>query len=329
MTEDALVDALSALVERRSSRVLVGIGDDAAVWQPSRAHRSVITSDALVEGVHFTCDAMSPAQIGQRAMASNISDVAAMGARPHLATVALSLPAGWTQDRVLELYRGMLAAGDDAGVTIAGGDLTRAPILSIAITVVGEVRPSNLKLRGGAKPGDMLCVTGPLGAARAGLLLRERADALSGELREEALRAYRTPQARWREGLWLGSSRYVHAMMDVSDGLSTDLARLCERSRCGAVISQVPVARSARAFAEYVGEEPEHFALAGGEDFELLVAVAERAFVYLAGRFKRHFGRELQRIGAARAGAGVFRQSARGEEVLERLGWEHFGASGV
>lgn len=329
MTEDALIDALSALVARPSSRVFVGIGDDAAVWQPSRAHRCVITSDAMVEGVHFNCDALSSVQIGHRAMASNISDVAAMGARPRLATVALSLPPQWTQDRVLDLYRGMLVPCDAAGVAIAGGDLTRAPILSIAITVVGEVRPSNLKLRSGAKPGDVLCVTGPLGASRAGLLLADRPEALNGALREEALRAYRTPQARWREGLWLGGSRYVHAMMDVSDGLSTDLARLCSRSQCGALVSRVPVARSARAFAEHVGEDPELFALAGGEDFELLGAVAERAFMYLAGRFKRHFGRELHPIGVIRAQTGVSRQTARGEEVLERLGWEHFGGSGV
>lgn len=324
MNEDALVEALAALVGRPASRILTGIGDDAAVWQPSRAHRSVITTDALVEGVHFTCDAMSPREIGHRAMVANLSDVAAMGARSHLATVALSLPPDWTQDRVLELYRGMLVAGDDAGVVIAGGDLTRAPILCIAITVVGEVRPSNLKLRSGAKPGDVLCVTGPLGASRAGLLLAKRADGLSGELRAQALRAHRTPQARWREGLWFGSSRYVHAMMDVSDGLATDLARLCERSRCGALIASVPVAPSARAFAEHAGEQAEAFALAGGEDFELLVAIAGRAYPYLANRFKRHFGRDLFAIGEVRAGNGVFRRSARGEEVVERSGWEHF-----
>lgn len=326
MKEDVLVDALAALVRRPSRRILVGIGDDAAVWQPSRAHRSVITTDALIEGVHFTCEAMSPAEIGRRAMASNVSDIAAMGARPRLATVALALPKGWAQDRILDLYRGMLVACDDAGVEIVGGDLTRAPLLAIAITVVGEVRPSNLKLREGATPGDVIGITGPLGASRAGLLLASRPDALTGELRDEALCAHRTPHARWREGMWLGSSRSVHAMMDISDGLSSDLARLCERSKCGALVSHVPVARSARVFAERIGEEPERFALAGGEDFELLVAVVPRAFSYLAGRFKRHFGRELYRVGVARAGPGVFRATARGEELVEPSGWEHFAS---
>ncbi|MDP9110560.1 MAG: thiamine-phosphate kinase, partial [Candidatus Eremiobacteraeota bacterium] len=236
MNEDDLVDALAALVHRPSNRILVGIGDDAAVWQPSRAHRSVISTDALVEGVHFTCDTLSPTEIGYRAMASNISDIAAMGARPRLATVALALPEGWTHDRVLEMYRGMLACCDEAGVAIAGGDLTRGPILGIVITVVGEVRPSNLTLRSGARPGDVLCVTGPLGASRAGLLLASHPKALSGELHDQAVRAHRTPHARWREGAWLGSRRSVHAMMDLSDGLSTDLARLCASSKCAAVV---------------------------------------------------------------------------------------------
>lgn len=326
MNEDLLVEALAALVQRPSNRILVGIGDDAAVWQPSRAHRSVISTDALIEGVHFTCDALSSAEIGYRAMASNISDIAAMGARPRLATVALALPAGWTHDRVLELYRGMLDCCDDAGVTIAGGDLTRGPVLTIAITVVGEVRASNLKLRNGARPGDILCVTGPLGASRAGLLLASHPQALSGGLRDQAVRAHGTPHARWREGAWLGSRRSVHAMMDLSDGLSSDLARLCAKSKCGAVVSSVPVAACARAFAQQIGEDAERFALAGGEDFELLVAVANRAFGYVAGRFKRCFGRDLHRVGTVRSGTGVFRATAGGEEVLERAGWEHFTA---
>ncbi|MDP9111289.1 MAG: AIR synthase-related protein, partial [Candidatus Eremiobacteraeota bacterium] len=150
--------------------------------------------------------------------------------------------------------------------------------------------------------------------------------ALSGELLDQALRAHRTPHARWREGAWLGSRRSVHAMMDLSDGLSTDLARLCASSKCAAVVTSVPVASSARAFADHQGEDAERFALAGGEDFELLIAVANRAFTYVAGRFKRHFGRDLYRVGEVRTGTGVFRTTANGEEVLERAGWEHFTA---
>ncbi len=314
LTEDALVEALAAVIQARPApRVLLGIGDDAAVWQPSRSHRSVITTDALVEGVHFT-RALSWDEIGQRAMASNISDIAAMGARSVLATVALGLPSALETDDVLELYRGMLAVANDAGCSIAGGDITAAPLLTIAITVVGEVRPSNLKTRAGAKPGDVLAVTGELGASRAGL---------QGSSDEAALRAHRTPAPRWREGSWLGASRNVHAMMDLSDGLSTDLTRLCIRSHVGALIETVPIARSASAMAQARGEDATQYALAGGEDFELLVAIQPRAFGYLASRFAAHFGKPLHTIGTVRTGSCIALLNGSVETPISPMGWDH------
>ena len=152
-------------------RLLVGIGDDAAAWQPSRSNRSVITTDALVEGVHFTRAAMSARDAGHRALAANLSDVAAMGARPVLATIALGFPPDTDPAWLLEAYDGIAALAKRARCAIAGGDLTRAPAIAFAITVVGEVRASNLKTRAGARPGDVVAVTGPLGASRAGLRL--------------------------------------------------------------------------------------------------------------------------------------------------------------
>ncbi|MGZ3503389.1 MAG: thiamine-phosphate kinase [Vulcanimicrobiaceae bacterium] len=313
LAEDVLIDALRALVERPSAgRIHLGIGDDAAVWQPSRSHRSVITTDALVEGVHFT-RALTWREIGWRAMASNISDIAAMGARPVLATIALGLPPSVERDDVLELYRGMTAVSDDARCTIVGGDVTRSPVLTLAITVVGEVRPSNLKTRAGAKPGDVLAVTGLLGASRAGL---------HGSTEDEALAAHRLPQPRWREGLWLGASVNVHAMMDISDGLSTDLTRLCASSNVGAAIDDVPAAPSALAMANAREEDPIAYALAGGEDFELLVAVEARAFSYLGRRFAKQFGRPLYRIGTVRQGSGLTMRKGAIEERLVPTGWD-------
>ncbi|HEY8314767.1 MAG TPA: thiamine-phosphate kinase [Candidatus Baltobacteraceae bacterium] len=313
VAEDALIDALRALVERPGEpRVLLGIGDDAAVWQPSRSHRSVITTDALVEGVHFT-RALGWERIGRRAMASNLSDIAAMGARPVLATIALGLPE-IAQEDVLELYRGMIAVSADARCAIVGGDITRSPAATIAITVVGEVRPSNLKTRSGARPNDVLAVSGPLGASRAGL---------HGSADPEAVRAHGTPSARWREGLWFGASRNVHAMMDVSDGLSTDLTRLCRRSAVGAIVDDVPVAPSAAAMAASRGESPLDYALAGGEDFELLIAVDARAFAHLQARFSARFQRTLHRIGTVREGKELSVRKGSQEEALLPTGWDH------
>ena len=322
MTEDELIPKLQAIVSRAApGALLVGIGDDAAVWQPSRSHRSVITTDALVEGVHFTRDAMSAADVGHRALASNLSDVAAMGARPVLATIAFGIGPGVDETWVLDCYRGIAALAERARCAIAGGDIVRAPAVTISITVVGEVRPSNLKTRAGMLAGDTIAVTGPLGASRAGLAVAvERPELAEDPAAAAALRAFRTPEPRLAEGRWLAASRNVRAMIDTSDGLSTDLARLARASDVGATIETVPVAGEARAIALRAGADAERWALDGGEDFELLVAVAARAFSHLAGRFHARFGRALLRVGVATAGEGV--RFADGRAVTS-AGWDH------
>jgi thiamine-monophosphate kinase len=303
-------------------RIVLGIGDDAAVWQPSRSHRSVITTDMLVEGVHFTRSLMSLRDAGWRALVANASDLAAMGARPLLATIALGVPPDAGFDDVRELYEGLAAAAKALRIDIVGGDLSRAPSLTIAIAAIGEVRVSNVKTRAGGLPGAIVAVTGELGAARAGLDVAGNPSLLPEELARVALEAFRRPQARCAEGRFFGASRNVRAMMDCSDGLSTDLDRLCAASRCGAVLEHVPAAVAAQAAAARLGEDPERYALAGGEDFELLVAVVPRAFGHLAQRFAARFGRPLQRVGILRAAPGI---EFRGE-LLQRSGWDHFSA---
>jgi len=323
MNEDELVTAIAALTDG-TSRVLIGIGDDAAVWQPARSQRSVISTDALIEGVHFSRAWMSPDDIGWRAMAANVSDLAAMAARPRLGTVALGVPPEWTPQALLECYAGMARCARAFGLQIAGGDLVRAPVLTIAITVVGEVRPSNLKTRSGARPGDVIATTGALGASRAGLDLLQGAVRLEPTLAAAALAAHRTPQPRVAQGRWLGASTHVHAMMDCSDGLSTDLARLARASRVGASIECVPIADAAAAAAAALGVDPMAYAMAGGEDFELLVAVEARAFAQLARRFHARFGQALERLGTVRADERVVMVNQGREEPIARTGWDHF-----
>lgn len=324
--EDRLIGELRDLIEAQTPArhtLHNPIGDDAAVWQPSRSHRSVITTDALIEGVHFRLDTMTLEDAGWRAMASNISDLAAMGSRPMLATVALGIPPAATVEAALELYRGMLGVATPNGCAIAGGDVTRTPGWFISITAIGEVRPAHVKGRAGARPGDVVAVTGPLGASRAGLHLADNLNVLTEPERREALRAHRRPDPRVREGRFLAASEHVHAMMDVSDGLSTDLARMAQRSNCAAVIESVPVAASAAAMARVRGEEAQAYALAGGEDYELLVAVRARAFGYLRTQFRKRFGGELLAVGRMREGSGLFVRKGDTEEALEPTGWDH------
>ncbi len=324
MREDELTRAIAALVRRDSSRVLLGIGDDAAVWQPARSNRSVITTDALVENVHFSLAYMLLADIGWRAMAANLSDIAAMGARPVLATVALGVPPDATEKEIVQLYEGLDQCARSGNVEIAGGDLTRASGWMIALTVVGEVRATNVKRRSGARANDVLAVTGPLGASRAGLELLRGEISIPSELAAFAAQAHRRPIARLREGAWLGASRNVHAMMDCSDGLSSDLMRLAAASTVRARIETVPVASAAAAVAEALGEDPAAFALAGGEDFELLISVAPPAFEHLSARFAARFGKALLRVGSIQAGEGVALVKQGGEQSLVPSGWEHF-----
>jgi thiamine-monophosphate kinase len=306
-------------------KLVLGIGDDAAVWRPSRSNLSVITTDALIEDVHFTLTAMTAQDVGWRALAANLSDIAAMGARPVLATVALGVNARSDAAWICALYEGMADLARRSRCALAGGDITRSASISIAITMVGEVRPSNLKRRAGARPGDVVAVTRPLGASRAGLrIVTARPDLASDGTYERAVRAFRRPEPELAVGRWLGGSRNVHALMDSSDGLSTDLARLCAASGAGAVLGEIPVDSQARSVAEVLGDDPRAYALDGGEDFALIAVVAARAFDYLAARFAQRFGRPLLAVGKILAGAGL--RDASGAPI-EPGGWDHFSGS--
>jgi len=320
--EHARVSREEALIAQIASLIGSPIGDDVAVWQPSRSHRSVVTSDALVEGVHFRRDLMSLHDAGYRAMASNLSDLAAAGARPVPATVSLGIPAQMSGEDVMTAYRGIAECAAAHKCRIAGGDTTRADVFVIAITAVGEVRATNFKGRSGARPGDVIALTGPLGAARAGLMLAGLPGAEMSGGAAAALDAFRNPKPRLREGKWLAASANVHAMMDLSDGFSTDLARMCERSQCGALVESVPAAACVSELARDRGWDEREIALSGGEEFELLVAVAPRAFAHLAARFSAQFGKPLLRAGTFRQGSAVAIRNRTDEEPLAATGWD-------
>ncbi|HEY0613124.1 MAG TPA: thiamine-phosphate kinase [Candidatus Elarobacter sp.] len=324
MTEDELIAAIrERLRDVPAQRLALGIGDDAAAWQPSRSNRSVITTDVLIEAVHFTRTSMSAEDAGWRALASNLSDLAAMGARPVLATVALAFPRDTGPAWVLACYDGIATLARRERCAIAGGDLSAAPAITISITVVGEVRASNLKTRAGARPGDVIAVTGALGASGAGRRVAlDQPELANRERFADALAAFRRPQPRLREGRWLGASRHVRAMMDISDGLSTDLHRLCAASGVGAQLDAIPVHPAATAVAAATGADAVDMALNGGEDFELLVAIEKHAFGHLAGRFRAHTARDLIPLGTVVAESGVTLPNGA---PLEMTGWDHFG----
>ncbi len=305
-------------------RIDLGIGDDAALWQPSRSDRSAISTDAFVDGIHFQRALTALDRIGARAMHASLSDLAAMGARPRLATIALGIPADMTLDDVRLLYRGIARVANAFRFAVAGGDCTASPVLSLAVTVLGEVRSSHAKLRSGARIGDTIAVTGALGSSAAGLRALADPQLLEDRLRRSALDAYELARARLPEGRWLARSAHVRAMMDCSDGLGRDCARMAERSGLGILLDHIPVAPEMAALARATGEDAEELALAGGEDYELIVAIATPAFAHLQARFRKRFGGTLVAVGRCDAQAGVRWRRSGGTIPVDRCGWDHF-----
>jgi thiamine-monophosphate kinase len=255
-----------------------GIGDDAAVIVQSPRRDLLVTTDVLVERVDFEWHAWTGVRLGAKALAVNLSDVAAMGGRPTVFFVALSVPPSAKLAQLEDLYRGFGKVARRYGVALGGGDLSAASAWAIAITVSGDVERGRALTRTGAEPGDWLCVTGTLGDSGAGLdLLRRRR---GGRVRRLAGTAFlidrhQLPTPRLESGRILAERRLATAAIDLSDGLASDLRRLCDASRVGAEIDlrALPLSPALRVYAASVGRDPITYALTSGEDFELLFAV--------------------------------------------------------
>src|SRR5688572_11749131 len=231
----------------------VGIGDDAAVAVPDRGALQVLTTDALVEGVHFDRRFSSPQDIGYKAIAVNVSDIAAMGASPRLALLSLMLPQGYPVSDLDRLVEGVAEMAALAGMTVAGGNLTRSPgPLIVDVTVTGAVRPRRVLTRAGAHPGDGLYVTGAIGAAAAGLgWLRANPDARPDDPGlAECVARHSRPEPRFRIGALLGRNRAASACMDLSDGLSDAVQGIAAASGTGAIIdaASLPIHPAASAW---------------------------------------------------------------------------------
>ncbi len=324
MSELALIERIGARARRRPGTEL-GIGDDAALV--SVGGTAVVTQDLLVEGVHFRRATTSARDLGHKALAVNLSDIAAMGAEPVAATVGLCLPPGGLSDDEADgLYAGMEALAERHGVTVAGGDVTGGPALVLAVAVVGRAADGVAPVRrSGGRPGDLLCVTGALGASAAGLLLLERPELaqavpapVAGRLRAAHLR----PEPRVEAGLALARAG-ARAMLDLSDGLGLDGRRLARASGALALVEldALPLAEGVAEVAVAAGRDARLLAASGGEDYELLAALAPRA-VEAA---RRAAPLPLTIVGRLEEGApGLVAVDGDGGAVdLAAGGWEH------
>ncbi|MCC6766797.1 MAG: thiamine-phosphate kinase [Deltaproteobacteria bacterium] len=315
--EVALLEEISRLV-RPVHGVAVGPGDDAAVVARSR-HPLLLTTDALVEHVHFRRSWLSAWELGWRGFHVAASDVAAMGGRVRAVLLALAAPPSWPVAELRGVVRGVHAAARRAGAALAGGNLAKARELSLTVSVLGEA-PARPALRSGARVGDDVWVTGALGGAAFGLRLLLGARSVSAG--ETARRRWRRPVARLRAGEALAAGGIATAMMDVSDGLAIDAERLARASRRHLAFEaeRLPLARCLAGLAPAAARQ---LALTGGEDYELLFTASPRKRAALA---RLRLGVAITRIGTVAAGSGVAVVDAAGRPLAlsGAPGHEHF-----
>jgi thiamine-monophosphate kinase len=325
--EDELIERIRRRIPSSEGGVLrLGIGHDAALIHPERRDWAV-TCDQFVEGVHFLVDKHPPESVGYKSLVRATSDVVAMAAQPRLFLLSLALPAERTGAWLNRMLSGMARASRLLDLRLAGGDTTRSPgkngRIGLNLMVLGETARGVRMGRAGAKPGDEIYVTGALGRAQLGLELLSRGRTDQQKYRK-LLAPHYYPTLPLDFALWLGRNRLASAMMDISDGLSTDLARLCKSSAVGARIYVdqtpavvVPGSLRSRAF------DPLTLALHGGEDYGLLFTVPRRK----ASRIPRVFSRtRISRIGEVVRGSGVSIVTADGDSSpLTPGGWDPFG----
>jgi thiamine-monophosphate kinase len=330
-SEDQLVERTGRAVPSRAGKratglLRLGIGDDAAIIAPGGRTEWVLTCDQFLEGVHFLADTHPPDSVGYKALVRATSDIAAMGASPRFFLLALALPSRRTGVWLDAFLRGMGRAARLMGLRLIGGDTTELGKLSINITVLGEIEPGSAITRAAARPGDIIYVSGKLGRAQLGLELIRNKLANTPELRS-LLRPHLYPQIRLRLGAWLARNHVPSAMMDISDGLSTDLARLCKASRVGARIwadriPQVVIPPSVTRKLPRSRLDPLQMALHGGDDYELLLTVSPSQ----AKRLQRAPGfRELSPFGKITRGRQIILLGNDGSaRILKPGGWDRF-----
>jgi thiamine-monophosphate kinase len=318
LSEKDLIQTLKREFPSPGERIILGIGDDAAVIDTGGISQ-VATKDLLIENTHFLANLHPPELLARKSVNVNLSDVAAMGCRPLYILLGLALPPDSGSDWIEAFISGLKQAVDEYDVALVGGDITRAERITISITVFGEGR--RVITRGGARPGDRLFVSGTLGDAALGLsLLRDNVRLGDDPLSDRCLRAFLDPIAQVKLGEALSRARVPSAMIDLSDGLSLDLENICRESKIGAEVfmEQLPLSDALLSLSA----DPVNMALEGGEDYQLLFTVPPGRIASL-----RELRAEypLHEIGCMVSGEDIYRIDKEGKrELLEPSGFDHF-----
>ena len=300
----------------------IGMGDDAAVLRPGTGKECVITTDAFLENVHFLRNIHAPRAAGYKALARATSDIAAMGARARFFFLTMGIPDSCAGPWLDDFLGGMARAARQFGLILAGGDTTKYPAIVASLTVLGEVDRGRAILRSGAKPGDLLCVSGRLGEAELGLQLIQRK--LHRRKRWSVLvKKHFQPEPRLALGEWLAAHRCATSMIDISDGLSTDLAHICKSSGVGAIVwpTKIPAVKISPEL-QRLGLDPLELALHGGEDYELLFTVPKKFSARLPRKIE---GVSVTVIGEITREKNIVLLGSHGNSVsLQTKGWDPF-----
>jgi thiamine-monophosphate kinase len=337
LDEFALIRMLTGQAKGSSSAaagVRVGVGDDAAVAAVSPGMELVLTCDAMVQEVHFKEVTMKPSDIGYKAVASNISDIAAMGGIPRYALVSISIPKQADENWLVDLYKGIHDCCAEYAVSLVGGDTTSSPYgLGITVTLIGEAESNRALLRSSAQEGDLVFLTGPLGRSAAGLhwLLQNHTDAAAlpphSDGIAELIRMHQRPQPQVKAGRLLLSSGLRIALNDISDGLASEAWEISEASGVGVVLDEekLPVAKALADYAEKAGQDPLNWILYGGEDYQLLGTIPAAHAADIKQRFAQE-GLIFYEVGTVTAGPPEVRLRTRsGAEVpVGKKGYNHF-----
>lgn len=323
--ENGIIDLFRKAAGSAGRQVLMGIGDDCAVLRYG-AELIAVSCDMLVEGVHFLADKITPEQLGWKSLATALSDLAAMGARPIAALMALGLRGGEKKEHLLGLRRGIMRCAKNFGVALVGGDTVLSPECQVlSFTVLGHARRGRLVYRSGARPGHLIAICGHLGDSSAGLsLLLEDEPRLPERARRKLLRAHLRPSPQIDLGLELARG-LASAMIDVSDGLLRDLSHICRESGVGAEIDadKVPLSTELIDFSALRGLDPLQFALGGGEDYRLLFCLPESK-LRLLGRLRHLRGGRPAVIGKISDKKGI-RLTSNGRPMKKpAAGFDHF-----
>lgn len=327
--EFEFIQKLKKTIHVRSEDVVVGIGDDAAVLRKNKTNYQLVTTDSLVENVHFVRSLITPQQLGFKAAAISLSDIAAMGGSPQYCLVSLMLPSSIDTRFVEGIYEGLGKASGVYGIDIIGGNISRNDSVIIETVMIGEVKNDLLLLRSGARPGDAVLVTGTLGNSAAGLKLLQNPKLSISEKEKKLLISFHlTPLPCLEESVLIAGTRHATAMIDISDGLCSDLSHICDASDVGVglQIAALPVSQTCKKAAKLLGVSAEELALYGGEDYELCLTVPQKHVEKVKHAVEKETGTQLTVIGEILPKIeGRWLQSPDGKKhPLKPAGWSHF-----